>query len=103
MTPSMRRRVAELVEHNRQLYAEILRVLETHRPETAWDIARHLTWSRSWESLQAFSLHRAVSETASHVVCGRSQVGDIDVPVIEPRSDCQTTLQVRVFTARRAF
>ena len=74
-----------LVEHNRERSAEVLRVLEAHRPETVWDIARHLTWSRGWDSLQAFSLRLAVSETASHVVYLRSQGHDIGVPVTEPR------------------
>ena len=81
----MQRRVAQLVEHNRERSAEVLRVVEAHRPDTVWDIARHLTWSRGWESLQAFSLRLAVSETASHIVYLRSQGHDIDVPVTEPR------------------
>jgi glyoxylase-like metal-dependent hydrolase (beta-lactamase superfamily II) len=81
----MQRRVAQLIEHNRERSAEVLRVLEAHRPETVWDIARHLTWSRGWESLQAFSLRLAISETASHVVYLRSQGHDINVPVTEPR------------------
>lgn len=80
----MQRRVAQLIEHNRERSAEVLRVLETNRPETIWDIARHLTWSRGWESLQAFSLRLAVSETASHVVYLRSQGHDIGVPLTEP-------------------
>lgn len=80
----MQRRVAQLIEHNRERSAEVLRVLEVHRPRTVWDIARHLTWSRGWESLQAFSLRLAVSETASHVEYLRSQGHDIDVPVTEP-------------------
>ncbi|MGX1163712.1 glyoxylase-like metal-dependent hydrolase (beta-lactamase superfamily II) [Arthrobacter sp. SLBN-100] len=81
----MQRRVAQLVEHNRERSAEVLRVLEAHRPETVWDIARHLTWSRGWESLQTFSLRLAVSETASHLVYLRSQGHDIDVPITESR------------------
>jgi hypothetical protein len=81
----MQRRVAQLIDHNRERSAEVLRVLEVHRPGTVWDIARHLTWSRGWESLQANSLRLAVSETASHVVYLRSHGHDIDVPVTEPR------------------
>jgi len=81
----MQRRVAQLIEHNRERSAEVLRVMEVHRPQTVWDIARHLTWSRGWESLQAFSLRLAVSETASHVVYLRSKDYDIDVPLTEPR------------------
>jgi glyoxylase-like metal-dependent hydrolase (beta-lactamase superfamily II) len=81
----MQRRVAQLVHHNRERSAEVLRVLEAHRPATVWDIARHLTWSRGWDSLQAFSLRLAVSETASHIVYLRAQGHDIDVPVTDPR------------------
>ncbi|MCO4253331.1 MBL fold metallo-hydrolase [Pseudarthrobacter raffinosi] len=80
----MQRRVAQLIEHNRERSAEVLRVLENHQPGTVWDTARHLTWSRGWKSLQAFSLRLAVSETASHVVYLRSQGHVIDVPVSEP-------------------
>lgn len=85
----MQRRVAQLMEHNRQRSDEVLQVLNRHRPQTVWDIARHLTWSRGWESLQAFSLRLAVSETASHVVYLRAQGHDIDVPVTDPRPAVQ--------------
>ena len=81
----MQRRVAQLIDHNRERSAEVLRVLDRHRPETVWDSARHLAWARGWESLQAFSLRLAVSETASHVVYLRSQGHDIEVPVTETR------------------
>lgn len=77
----MQRRVAQLIEHNRERSAEVLRVLDRNRPQTVWDIARHLTWSRGWESLQSFSLRLAISETASHVVYLRSQGHDIDLPL----------------------
>ena len=80
----MQRRVAQLVKHNRARSAEVLQVMAEHQPETVWDIARHLTWSRGWDSLQSFSLRLAVSETASHVVYLRSEGHDIDVPVTRP-------------------
>ncbi|WP_284984387.1 hypothetical protein [Arthrobacter sp. efr-133-TYG-118] len=80
----LQRRVAQLIEHNGKRSAEVLRVLDRHRPETAWDIASLLTWSRGWESLQAVCLRLAVSETASDVVYLRSQGHEIDVPVTEP-------------------
>ncbi|ALV39955.1 hypothetical protein AU252_01230 [Pseudarthrobacter sulfonivorans] len=85
----MQRRVAQLIEHNRERSAEVLRVLDKHRPETVWDIARHLTWSRGWESLQAFSLRLAVSETASHVVYLQSQGHDIEVPITESQESAR--------------
>lgn len=81
----MQRRVAQLIGHNRDRSAEVLQVVDRHAPETVWDIARHLAWSRGWESLQTFSLRLAVSETASHVVYLRSQGHDISVPVVDPR------------------
>jgi glyoxylase-like metal-dependent hydrolase (beta-lactamase superfamily II) len=80
----MQRRVAQLVEHNRARSAEVLRVVEDRRPKTVWDITRHLTWSRGWDSLQAFSLRLAVSETASHVMYLRSNGHEINVPVTGP-------------------
>jgi glyoxylase-like metal-dependent hydrolase (beta-lactamase superfamily II) len=80
----MQRRVAQLIDHNRVRSAEVLRVLEMHRPETVWDIARRLTWSRGWESLQGFSLRLALSESASHLAYLRSQGHEISVPVTEP-------------------
>ena len=80
----MQRRVAQLIEHNRERSAEVLRVVDRHRPETVWDIARRLTWSRGWDSLQDYSLRLAVSETASHVVYLRSQGHDMNVPVNAP-------------------
>ena len=79
----MQRRVAQLIEHNRERSAEVLRVLDEHRPATVWEIARNLTWSRGWDSLQAFSLRLAVSETASHVVYLQSKGHDIEVPITE--------------------
>ncbi|MEV7663505.1 MBL fold metallo-hydrolase [Paenarthrobacter sp. NPDC089316] len=69
----MHRRVAQLIEHNQQRSAEVLRVVDKYGPRTIWDIARRLTWSRGWESLQSFSLRLALSETASHVVYLGSQ------------------------------
>lgn len=80
----MQRRVTQLIDHNRERSAEVLKVVGSRRPETVWGIARHLTWSRGWESLQAFSLRLALSETASHVVYLRSQGYKIDVPVADP-------------------
>jgi glyoxylase-like metal-dependent hydrolase (beta-lactamase superfamily II) len=77
----MRRRVDQLIEHNRARSAEVLRVVAERKPATVWDIARHLTWSRGWDSLQGFSLRLAVSETASHVVYLRSQGHPVEVPV----------------------
>ncbi|WP_235036201.1 MBL fold metallo-hydrolase [Arthrobacter sp. 18067] len=80
----MQRRAAQLIQHHRERSAEVLGVLNRNHPDTVWDVARHLTWSRGWESLRSFSLRLAVSETASHVVYLRSQGHEINVPVTGP-------------------
>jgi glyoxylase-like metal-dependent hydrolase (beta-lactamase superfamily II) len=77
----MQRRVGQLLAHNRARSAEILKVVDMHRPGTIWDIAARLTWSRGWEALAAFSLRLAVSETASHIVYLQAQGHMIEVPV----------------------
>jgi hypothetical protein len=83
----MQRRVAQLVEHNRPRSAEVLKVIAEHRPETVWDTARHLSWSRGWDSLQSVSLRLSISETASHLVYLRSLGHDIEVPVTDSHSE----------------
>lgn len=80
----MQRRVAQLIEHNRERSREILAIVDKFQPETIWDVARHLSWSRGWDSLQAFSLRLAVSETASHVAYLHAQGHEIHVPIADP-------------------
>ncbi|MFL4476234.1 MBL fold metallo-hydrolase [Paeniglutamicibacter sp. MACA_103] len=63
----MRRRVEQLVEHNRARSSEVLQVIAEHAPDTVWEVARHLSWSRGWKSLTALPLRLAVSETAAHI------------------------------------
>lgn len=79
----MHTRVNQLLRHNHDRSAEVLRVLHTQNPGTIWDIARHLTWSRGWDSLHGSSLRLAISETASHLAYLQSQGHEITVPVGE--------------------
>lgn len=80
----MRRRVDQLVEHNRERSAEVLLVVTDRKPATVWELARRLAWSRGWDSLQGVSLRLALSETASHVAYLRSQGHHLDMPLYMP-------------------
>lgn len=64
----MRRRSAQLIEHNRTRSAEVLQVLADSGPVPLVQIAKRLTWSRGWESLHGHTLRLALSETASHMI-----------------------------------
>lgn len=83
----MRRRVNQILAHNRDRSAEVLQVLAARRPNSIWEVAQNLTWSRGWDSLRGFSLRLAVSETASHLVYLQSQGQDINLPVRETQLD----------------
>lgn len=76
----MRRRVKQLTEHNRERSAEVLHVVDRHGARTVWEVARHLTWSRGWQSLTALPLRLAVSETAAHVEYLKQAGHDLDIP-----------------------
>lgn len=73
----MQRRMVELLKHNRARSAEVVRVLEECGPQSLWDVARRLTWSRGWDSLRGMTLRAALSETASHLVDLRARGHEI--------------------------
>ncbi len=79
----MRRRVNQLLEHNRSRSREVQAILRESQPRTIWDIAQRLSWSRGWDSLKGFSLRLAVAETASHLAYLTSVGLDICVPLTE--------------------
>jgi glyoxylase-like metal-dependent hydrolase (beta-lactamase superfamily II) len=79
----MCRRVDGLLADNRARSAEVVRILAGGSAHSIWDIARLLTWSRGWHSLQGPSLRLALGETASHVVYLASLGHDVQVPVRE--------------------
>ncbi|MBT2597864.1 MBL fold metallo-hydrolase [Arthrobacter sp. ISL-72] len=79
----MRRRVDQLQADNRARSAEVVKILAGGSAHSIWEIARLLTWSRGWHSLQGPVLRLALGETASHVVYLASQGHDVQVPVRE--------------------
>lgn len=77
----MNRRVAQLKEQNRERSAEVLKSYELHGGRTVWEIAKHLTWSRGWDSLNALSLRLAISETASHISYLQQAGHELPIPI----------------------
>ena len=75
----LRARLDELGQHHRDRFAEIIAMLR-EGPRTAWDIASHMRWSRSWDEIAGFMRRAAVGETVSHlralVIEGVVQVED---------------------------
>jgi len=59
-------RLAELVAHHEQRFAEILRAIGSGST-TAWEIAGHMRWSRSWERIEGFMRRAAVGEALAHL------------------------------------
>ena len=64
--PDLGRRLEELRQHHRDRFAEIAAILRDG-PRSAWDIAAHMTWSRSWDDIAGFMRRAAVGEAASHL------------------------------------
>ncbi|WP_142060190.1 MBL fold metallo-hydrolase [Pseudarthrobacter sp. B4EP4b] len=63
----LQHRTQQLHLHHEERAAEIQRVFDRHSPRTVWETARHLTWSRGWESLHGYALNFALAETAAHL------------------------------------
>lgn len=78
------RRVAQLARHNQARSDEVRLVLQEQAPASVWEVARELTWSRGWASLNGFSLRLALAETASHLVYLASLGHEVDVAVDFP-------------------
>ncbi|MGI5241172.1 MBL fold metallo-hydrolase [Dactylosporangium sp. CA-139066] len=60
-------RAAELMRHHDERGREILAVIATLGPATAWDIATRLTWSRGWAALRDLMRRMALAETLAHL------------------------------------
>jgi glyoxylase-like metal-dependent hydrolase (beta-lactamase superfamily II) len=59
-------RIAELAEHHEQRFDEVLGAIRAgHR--TAWEVAAHMKWSRSWDRIEGFMRRMAVSEAMAHI------------------------------------
>ncbi len=62
----LRKRLEELRQHHRDRFTEVIAIL-SEGPHTAWDIASHMRWSRSWDDIAGFMRRAAVGETVSHL------------------------------------
>ena len=59
-------RVAELVRHHEQRFAEVLTAVRDG-VTTAWDIAARMGWSRPWSRIEGFMRRAAVAEAMAHL------------------------------------
>jgi glyoxylase-like metal-dependent hydrolase (beta-lactamase superfamily II) len=62
----LHRRLEELRQHHRERFNEVIAIL-SDGPHTAWDIAAHMKWSRSWDDIAGFMRRAAVGEAVSHL------------------------------------
>jgi glyoxylase-like metal-dependent hydrolase (beta-lactamase superfamily II) len=60
-------RVEDLQSHHRRRLAEIVAQLQAEPGRTAWESARALAWSRSWEETTGFMRRTAIAETLAHL------------------------------------
>lgn len=60
------RRVRDLIEHHQERCDEVEAAFSPGR--STWDIASAISWSRPWETLDAFNLRSALTETECHLV-----------------------------------
>jgi len=59
-------RVAELTAHHHARFDELIAGVRGGAT-TTWELASHMTWSRSWEQIQGFMRRAAVGETLAHL------------------------------------
>jgi glyoxylase-like metal-dependent hydrolase (beta-lactamase superfamily II) len=59
-------RVAELVAHHEQRFAEVMAAI-TAGVTSAWGIAERMHWSRSWDRIDGFMRRAAVGEAMAHL------------------------------------
>ena len=68
----LHRRLEELRQHHRERFVEVIEILR-EGPQTAWYIAAHMKWSRSWDDIAGFMRRAAVGETVSHLARARDR------------------------------
>lgn len=59
-------RLDELRRHHDERFREVL-VAIRHGNTTAWDIASHMSWSRTWDEIDGFMRRAAVGEALAHL------------------------------------
>jgi len=60
-------RVDQLLAHHKARLEETLRAVEEHPGSPPWELASHLTWSRSWDQYGGHLRSQAVGETTAHL------------------------------------
>ena len=60
-------RANEIAEHHDRRLAEVVAAVRAQPDTTPWEIAGHLTWSRSWDQYDGRMRVFAVTETMAHV------------------------------------
>lgn len=66
------RRREELVRHHLRRTREAVALLEEFPGATVWELARRMTWTGGWESLEGFVLHSALRQASMHLDLVRS-------------------------------
>lgn len=61
-------RADDIAAHHERRLAELLAAIAANPGATSWDLAGHLTWSRSWDQYSGHMRISAVTETAAHVL-----------------------------------
>ena len=61
-------RADDIAAHHERRLGELLAAVAAHPDATSWDLAGHLTWSRSWDQYSGRMRISAVTETAAHVI-----------------------------------
>jgi glyoxylase-like metal-dependent hydrolase (beta-lactamase superfamily II) len=59
-------RLQQLRQHHVERFAEVVGAIEAG-VTTAWDIAAHMHWSRSWDQIEGFMRRAAVGEAMAHL------------------------------------
>jgi len=61
-------RADQIAAHHEHRLAELLAAIAANPDATSWELAGHLTWSRSWDQYSGRMRISAVTETAAHVL-----------------------------------
>lgn len=64
----LRARAEQLKLHHDHRLTELLEVIRANPGSVPWDMAAHMTWSRTWDQYDGFMRISAVGETAAHLV-----------------------------------
>jgi glyoxylase-like metal-dependent hydrolase (beta-lactamase superfamily II) len=64
----LRERTEELAQHHDTRLREVEAVLAERPGATTWEVAKRLTWSRTWPEIRGFIRRSALGETLAHLV-----------------------------------